>query len=587
MASDSKLRSVMHLMQYLWPNDYGIRFRVVFSLFCLVIGKLLSMLIPVAYKHAVDDLSSKNTVSTIVISILISYGLARISSQIFNELRDSVFAKVGQRGVRMVALTVFEHMHSLSMRFHITRKTGGVSRSIERGTKAIEAMLRYALHNIIPTIFEIVMVSGMLWYVYGLEYAITTIITMVAYVVFTLLISEWRTSFVKQMNSIDNASSAKAVDSLMNFETVKYFSNEAHESQEFNQYLLKYENASVKSSYTLSMLNIGQGVIISIGLVVIMILAANGIRNNNLTAGDFVLLNTYIIQLSVPLNMLGFAYREIKSAILNIHDMFMLLDIPQEVQDVENATALTISKGEVVFRNVGFSYNENRTILYDINFIINAGKSLAIVGASGAGKSTISRLLFRFYDINHGAIEIDGQDIRNVTQDSLRKSIGIVPQDTVLFNDTIFYNIAYGNFNASYEEVIAASKRAHIHDFIMSLPEQYDSLVGERGLKLSGGEKQRVAIARTILKNPRIYIFDEATSALDTNTEKMIQASLKEISENKTTLIIAHRLSTIIHADEIVVIDGGHIIGRGSHKDLLSKKGLYFHLWSKQQEESR
>lgn len=540
-----------------------------------------------AYKYAVDDLSSNNNASTIMISILISYGLARISSQIFNELRDSVFAKVGQRGIRLVAVTVFEHMHSLSMRFHITRKTGGVSRSIERGTKAIESILRYALHNIIPTIFEIVMVSGMLWYVYGVEYAITTIFTMIAYVIFTLLISEWRTSFVKQMNAVDNAVSTKAVDSLINFETVKYFGNEAYESQEFNQYLLKYEVASVKSSYTLSMLNIGQGVIISIGLVIIMFLAARGIYQDHLTAGDFVLLNTYIIQLSVPLNMLGFAYREIKSAILNIHDMFMLLDIPPEVQDIDDAQAINISKGEVVFENVGFSYNENRTILHDISFTIQSGKTLAIVGVSGAGKSTISRLLFRFYDITKGAIKIDGQDIRDVTQLSLRKAIGIVPQDTVLFNDTIFYNIAYGNREASYDEVIFASKRAHIHDFIMSLPEKYDSMVGERGLKLSGGEKQRVAIARTILKNPQIYIFDEATSALDTSTEKLIQGSLKEISENKTTLIIAHRLSTIIHADEIIVIDEGRIIERGTHADLILQKGVYSHLWSKQQEQSR
>jgi ABC-type transport system involved in Fe-S cluster assembly fused permease/ATPase subunit len=583
----NKISSMTALAKYLWPDDLGIRLRVIFSMICLVLGKAVAMMIPVAYKYSVDGLSAHDKTSITLFAILIAYGLARISSQAFNELRDGIFARVGQRAIRVVALSVFRHVHDLSMRFHVTRKTGGLSRSIERGTNGIESILRYSLYNIIPTLFEIVMVCFLLWYVYDFVFALVTFSTMVCYVAYTLFVSEWRVSFVRKMNELDNQASTKAVDSMLNFETVKYFCNEDYEAKRFNESLIEREDASVKNSFSLSVLNIGQGIIISLGLVIVMILAMRGIQNHIMTVGDFVLLNAYLIQLSIPLNMLGFAYREIKSAIINMDDMFKLLDIPLEIQDKEDAEDISVSSGIVAFENVGFAYNPDREILKDISFTIDGGKTLAIVGESGAGKSTISRLLFRFYDVTNGRITIDGQDIRDVTQKSVRSVIGIVPQDTVLFNDTIYHNIAYGNSAASQEEVIKASKYARIHDFVMSLPQAYDTVVGERGLKLSGGEKQRVAIARTILKNPQIYVFDEATSALDTNTEKAIQSSLQELSAHKTTLIIAHRLSTIIGADEIIVIDGGQIVERGTHRELLGQMGRYARLWERQQEELR
>jgi ATP-binding cassette subfamily B protein len=579
-----KINVLSSLAPYLWSNNWYLRFRIISSIICLILAKAIGLAIPMAYKQAVDVLTNKSSES-IFIGILLAYGGARIFSVIFNELRDAIFARVGQRATRAIALRVFEHMHNLSLRFHITRKTGGISRSIERGTKGIETLLRYSLFNIIPTCFEILLVCGILWIIYGLWFSLITFTTMVAYVFFTLRISQWRISFVRQMNETENQSSTKAIDSLLNFETVKYFGNEAYEAERFNQSLIKYENAAVKSYATLSILNIGQGAIIAIGLISVMFLAALGIKNGSMTVGDFVLVNTYIIQLSIPLYMLGFAYREIKSSIINMEDMFNLLNIPPEIIEQENAKSLQIFKGRVIFNKVKFAYDPNRIILNDINFVIETGKTLAVVGESGAGKSTISRLLFRFYDVTAGQITIDGQDIRSVTQKSLRQSIGIVPQDTVLFNDTIYYNIAYGNTKATYNDIINAAISSHIHEFIISLPEGYNSMVGERGLKLSGGEKQRIAIARTILKKPRIYIFDEATSALDTNTEKSIQGSLKELAVNHTTLIIAHRLSTIIDADEIIVIDDGYIVERGTHRELLLLEGRYAQLWYKQQEE--
>ncbi|HJD67268.1 MAG TPA: ABC transporter ATP-binding protein/permease [Rickettsia endosymbiont of Bembidion lapponicum] len=576
--------SFYSLLPYLWSRDFNIRLRIVTSLICLLLAKVINIFVPIVYKYVIDGLN-KNLALSVTIGMIMVYGGTKIFVQIFNELRNIIFSKVGHQATRLIALNVFKHMHNLSMRFHITRKTGGLSRSIERGTKGIEAVLRYSLFNILPTSVEIILVSGILWYVYGIWFSFTILVTMSIYVLYTFLISTWRISFAREMNQSDNTANNRAIDSLLNFETVKYFSNEEYEASKFNEALQSYEKSATKTTNSLSILNIGQDVIISLGLVALMILSATKINQGKMTVGDLIMVNTYLFQLSIPLSILGFAYREIKNALVGMEDMFNLLDIPEEVEDAKDAKELTILKGEVAFKEVNFAYNQERPILHNISFTIDSGKTLAIVGSSGAGKSTISRLLFRFYDINSGSITIDGQDIRGVTQSSLRKSIGIVPQDTVLFNDTIYYNIAYGDNLASYDEVIAASKNAHIHEFITSLPEGYNTQVGERGLKLSGGEKQRIAIARTLLKNPSIYVFDEATSSLDTKTEKLIQASLKEISEHYTTLIIAHRLSTIIDADEIIVLDSGYIVERGNHKTLLQQKGYYAELWYKQQEE--
>ncbi|MGX6960365.1 MAG: ABCB family ABC transporter ATP-binding protein/permease [Rickettsia endosymbiont of Pentastiridius leporinus] len=586
LKNNNHKNSFYSLLPYLWAKDFNIRLRIVASLICLLLAKVINIFVPVVYKYVIDGLNN-NLALSVIIGIIIAYGGTKICVAIFNELRNIIFSKVGHRATRFVALNVFRHMHNLSMRFHITRKTGGLSRSIERGTKGIETVLRYSLFNIIPTSVEIILVSGMLWYIYGIWFAVTILVTMIIYVIFTFLISTWRISFAREMNQSDNTANNRAIDSLINFETVKYFGNEEYEAVKFNEALQIYEKSATKTTNSLSILNIGQDVIMSLGLVSLMILSAIHINQGKMTIGDLIMVNTYLFQLSIPLSMLGFAYREIKNALVSMEDMFKFLDIPAEVKDAVDAKELTISKGEVAFENVSFAYNLERPILHNISFTIKSGKTLAIVGSSGAGKSTISRLLFRFYDINSGNIIIDGQDIREVTQASLRKSIGIVPQDTVLFNDTIYYNIAYGNNAASYDEVIAASKNAYIHEFITSLPEGYDTQVGERGLKLSGGEKQRIAIARTILKNPVIYVSDEATSSLDTKTEKLIQASLKEISAHHTTLIIAHRLSTIIDADEIIVLDNGYIVERGNHKSLLQQKGYYAELWYKQHEEEK
>lgn len=576
--------SFYSLLPYLWSKEFNIRLRIVTSLICLLLAKVINIFVPIVYKYVIDGLN-KNLAISVIIGMIMVYGGTKIFVQIFNELRNIIFSKVGHQATRLIALNVFKHMHNLSMRFHITRKTGGLSRSIERGTKGIEAVLRYSLFNILPTSVEIILVSGILWYVYGIWFSFTILVTMSIYVLYTFLISTWRISFAREMNQSNNTANNRAIDSLLNFETVKYFSNEEYEASKFNEALQIYEKSATKTTNSLSILNIGQDVIISLGLVALMILSATKINQGKMTVGDLIMVNTYLFQLSIPLSILGFAYREIKNALVGMEDMFNLLDIPEEVEDAKDAKELTILKGEVAFKEVNFAYNQERPILHNISFTIDSGKTLAIVGSSGAGKSTISRLLFRFYDINSGSITIDGQDIRKVTQSSLRKAIGIVPQDTVLFNDTIYYNIAYGDNSASYDEVIAASKNAHIHEFITSLPEGYETQVGERGLKLSGGEKQRIAIARTLLKNPSIYVFDEATSSLDTKTEKLIQASLKEISEHYTTLIIAHRLSTIIDADEIIVLDNGYIVERGNHKTLLKQKGYYAELWYKQQEE--
>jgi ATP-binding cassette subfamily B protein len=578
----------LHLIwPYLWPKGHlGLKCRFLLAILALILAKVATLLTPLFFKEAVNQLSIQNDLLyTIPIGMILAYGLARLLSSFFTEIRDAIFATVGQQAVRDIGLKVFEHLHNLGLRFHLERQTGGLSRAIERGTKGIEGLLQFLTFNIVPTCVEIIMVSVLLWQLYDYRYAVLTLLTMLSYITFTLVVTEWRIRFVREMNETDSDASTKSVDSLLNFETVKYFNNEHHEAQRFDVALKGYQRAAVKSKLSLSFLNMGQAIIISAGLIWIMTLAALEIKEQTLTVGDFVALNTYLIQLYIPLFMLGFAYREVKIAMVNLESMFSLLHIPPEVMDKIDAHPLHFESGEIVFDRVSFHYHPSRPILHNIDFHVPAGKTVAIVGASGAGKSTISRLLFRFYDVTDGKILIDGQDIRTVTQDSLRKLIGIVPQDTVLFNDTIEYNIAYGRPSAPREEIIQASKNAQIHRFIESLPEGYQTRVGERGLKLSGGEKQRVAIARTLLKKPKIFLFDEATSALDTRTERQIQASLKQLSAHHTTMIIAHRLSTIVDADQILVLDQGEIVERGTHHELLEKQGLYATMWQRQQEE--
>jgi ATP-binding cassette subfamily B protein len=584
-----ELRALKGLLPYLWPRDsFELRARVVVALLLLVAGKLASIGVPFLYKRAVDALSpAGGGFVAVPVAIIIAYGFARIMAQSFNELRNALFTKVGQRAVRRIALATFHHLHALSLRFHLERRTGGLSRAIERGVQGIDFLLSFMVFNIAPTIFEIVVVCAILWRLYDWIFAALTFSTMLLYIVFTIAVTDWRVVFRREMNERNSEANSKAVDSLLNFETVKYFANEAHEAQRYDRALAGYERASVKSQTTLAWLNIGQGAIIAAGLVAVMILAARGITRGRMTVGDFVLVNAYLLQLYTPLNFLGVVYRNIKQSLTDLEQMMALIDIRPEIEDALGAPALAVGRGEVRFRDVGFGYDPRRQILSGIDFTIPPGKTLAIVGPSGAGKSTIARLVFRFYDVDEGAIEIDGEDIRGVTQSSLRRAIGVVPQDTVLFNDTIFYNIAYGRPDASREEVAAAARLAHIDDFVRSLPDGYDTMVGERGLKLSGGEKQRVAIARVILKAPRILIFDEATSALDTKTEREIQASLAEVSARRTTLIIAHRLSTIIEADEILVLEQGAIVERGRHAELLARHGVYAAMWARQQEEGR
>lgn len=584
---NTDLKSLRKLWPYLWPkNQAPIKWRFILAILALFASKAATLAVPLLFKEIIDhlNLTTTSTLALIPLSLIFAYGLARLLSAAFNEIRDGIFAVVTQKAVRHVGLQVFRHVHALSLRFHLDRQTGGLSRIIERGTKGIENLLQFLTFNIVPTLVEIVLVCLLLWTIYEIPFALITLVTLISYIGFTLIVTEWRISFVKTMNSKDNEATTKAVDSLLNYETVKYFNNEAHEAKRFDHALVGYQNAAIKSKLSLSFLNIGQALIITVGLVLVMWLAMNRIQTNTMTVGDFVALNTYLMQLYMPLFMLGFAYREVKISLVNMDSMFTLLDVPSEIKDKANAPNLRFKKGEIKFEDVSFAYNSDRPILEKLSFTIPAGKTLAIVGASGAGKSTISRLLFRFYDATTGRILIDGQDIRDVTQDSLRRLIGIVPQDTVLFNDTILYNIAYGNPEASKEDSIQAAKSAHIYKFISSLPEGFDARVGERGLKLSGGEKQRIAIARTILKKPKIFLFDEATSALDTHTEKAIQRSLNSLSKDHTTLIIAHRLSTVIDADEIIVLDQGTIVERGTHQQLLTIQGTYYEMWQRQQQ---
>lgn len=584
-ARYADLNVVRRLLPYLWlKGPLNIRLRVIAAILLLVAAKVTTVYVPIIYKQAVDTLSTPTGAVAVPLGLLLAYGGARIASAAFAELREIVFARVAQNAIHIVALETFRHLHRLSLRFHLERQTGGLSRAIERGTNGIDNLLHYLLFQIFPTVLEITMVGTILWGLYDFWFAAVTLATIAAYVVYTLAITQWRIKFRRQMIEAESEANTKAIDSLLNYETVKYFCNEEHEARRFDQALTAYERAGVKSANSLSLLNAGQATIIAIGVTVIMILAARGVADGRMTIGDFVLVNTYLIQLYLPLNFLGMVYRELRQSLIDMQAMFQLLEIDVEVPDAPGAAPLRISGGAIEFYDVTFGYDPRRPILRGLSFSVPAGKTVAIVGPSGAGKSTISRLLFRFYDVDGGAIRIDGQDIRDVTQESLRAAIGIVPQDTVLFNDTIYYNIAYGRPDATPAEVESAARAARIHDFIMTLPDGYQTRVGERGLKLSGGERQRVAIARTILKRPPILLFDEATSALDTRTEKSIQESLRALSEGVTTLVIAHRLSTVVDADEIIVLEGGQVVERGRHADLLAKGGIYAAMWARQAE---
>ncbi|WP_334129345.1 ABCB family ABC transporter ATP-binding protein/permease [Sneathiella sp.] len=584
--SRGHLQTLRTLASYLWMDGRrDLKARVIIAAVLIILAEVASVYSPYLMKFIVDAMTGDvSPVIVMPIGLIVAFGIARILTQSFSELRDAVFAKVGQNAIRQVALKTFRHLHQLSLRFHLERQTGGLNRVIERGTKSIEFLLRFMLFNIVPTLLKILFVSGILLVEYGWELSLITFVTLVTYIVFTVTVTEWRLRFRRTMNEKDSEANTKAIDSLINFETVKYFGNENHEARRFDAALASYEVAAVKSNTTLALLNVGQGVVISAGLVAVMLITAKGVVNGIYTVGDFVAIHAFIMLLMTPLNFLGFVYREIKQSLVDMEKMFELLTISREVGDLPGATPLRPGGGEVVFHHVNFGYESNRQILHDVSFTVPPGKTTALVGPSGAGKSTISRILFRFYDVDSGYVAIDGQKINEVTQESLRAAIGIVPQDTVLFNDTIRYNIGYGRPGASDEEIAEAARLASIDKFIAELPDGYNTMVGERGLKLSGGEKQRVAIARTILKRPLILLFDEATSALDSRTEKEIQGSLAEVSRDRTTLIIAHRLSTVIDADEIIVLDKGRIVERGRHADLLAMEGQYAAMWARQQE---
>ena len=591
----SNWETIKSLAPFLWPKgDTTARLRVVVATLFLILAKVANVYVPWFNARAVDALSQGHGVVRVLavpVGLILGYGLVRLASAGFGELRDAVFAAVQQRTVRRVALQTFEHMHKLSLRFHLDRQTGGVSRAIERGSAGIEQVLRLAVFNILPTLIELVLVTVIMWRVFDWRFAAVTFGAVATYIAFTLSFASWRVRFRRTMNENDTVAQSKAVDSLLNYETVKYFGNEQHEARRFDTALAGYERAAVKSQVTLNMLNLGQAAIIALGLAVIMLMAAQGVVAGHMSVGKFVLANTYLAQLYVPLNFLGFAYNTIQQGLVDMEQMFRLLDVDQEVQDSAGAIQLAghLAGGEpcsVAFEDVQFGYTPAREILKGISFSVPAGRKVAIVGPTGAGKSTISRLLFRFYDVTTGSVQIDGRDLRDYTQASLRAAIGVVPQDTVLFNDTIRYNIAYGRPDATQEEIEHAARVAQVHDFVLRMPDGYDTRVGERGLKLSGGEKQRVAIARTVLKDPRILILDEATSALDSRTERDIDAALRAVSGGRTTLVIAHRLSTVVDADEIIVLVDGRIAERGSHRQLLEQNGVFARMWELQAQQA-
>jgi ATP-binding cassette subfamily B protein len=578
------LSTLRELLPFLW----NYRGRVVFALGFLVLAKIANVGVPLVLKEIVDRLEATGGIVVILpLAFLLLYGALRLASSLFNELRDSVFARVRHGATRNVSVKVLEHLHKLSLRYHLERKTGGLSRDIDRGARSISSLLNYMVFSLLPTLVEIALIAGILLANYSAWFTVITFASVIIYIMFTMKITEWRMKYRITMNAMDSTANTQAIDSLINYETVKYFGNESHELQRYDDSLQQWEGAAVKSQTSLSTLNFGQALIIAIGVTLIMILAAQGVVNGTMTLGDLVLVNAFLLQLFIPLNFLGIVYSQVKHALADMQMMFDVLKKEPEITDREDARELDTGNADVRFDKVSFAYEKNRPILHDISFSIPPGRKVAVVGPSGAGKSTLARLLFRFYDIADGRILINGQDIRSVTQDSLRRAIGIVPQDTVLFNESLYYNIAYARHSASRSDIEEAARLANIHDFIMSLPQGYETVVGERGLKLSGGEKQRVAIARAILKNPKILVFDEATSSLDSHSEQLILAALREVAAHHTTLVIAHRLSTIVDADLILVMDAGRIVEQGSHQSLLEEQGYYARLWTLQQEERR
>jgi len=581
LAARADLGVIRKLLPYLW--EY--RGRVLLALAFLVAAKLANISVPIVMKRIVDGLSGPAAVVAVPVAALAAYGLLRLSSTLFNELRDVVFVKVAQSAMRRIALEIFHHLHALSLRFHLERQTGGLTRDIERGTRGISTLLSFMVFSVLPTLLEMALVTGFLIWQFDVWFGVITVAAIVCYIALTFMISEWRTKHRREMNEMDSKANSRAIDSLLNYETVKYFGNERFEAERYDENLRRYERAAVTSESSLGLLNSVQAMVIALAVSLLMWRAAEGIVGGGLTLGDLVMVNALLIQLYIPLNFLGVMYREIKQALVDMEKMFRLLGENREVQDPPGAQPLAVSGGAIRFEDVDFSYDGVRPILHGVSFVVPAGRKVAVVGASGSGKSTLARLLFRFYDVNRGRITIDGQDLREVTQGSVRAAIGVVPQDTVLFNDTIYYNIAYGRPDATRAEVENAARVAHIGAFIEGLPGRWETTVGERGLKLSGGEKQRVSIARTLLKQPPILVFDEATSALDSHTEKSIQAELVEIARNHTTLVIAHRLSTIIDADEILVMDQGRIVERGSFRSLMAAQGRFAEMWQLQQEQ--
>ncbi len=584
---ETSARRDLNALRSLFPYLWRYRGRVILAFGLLILAKVANVSVPLVLKQIIDALDvSQNPMVVLPTALILAYGTLRLAASLFGELRDAVFAKVTQGAIRSIAVEVFRHLHELSLRFHLERKTGGVSRDIERGTRGLGFLLNFMVFNIIPTLVEIGLVIGILLLNYDAWFGIITFASIAAYITYTLVVTEWRMKFRRTMNEMDSRANTRAIDSLLNYETVKYFGNEAFETRRYGEQMAQWEQAAIKNQTSLSALNFGQGAIIATGMTLLIYLAAQRVTTGEMTLGDLVLVNAFLLQLYMPLNFLGFVYREIKHSLADLEKMFGLLEKHAEITDKPGAPDLVVEGGEIRFEKVDFGYTPERQILFGVDFTVPAGKKVAVVGHSGAGKSTLSRLLFRFYDVTGGRILIDGQDIREVTQHSLRAAIGIVPQDTVLFNDTIYYNIAYGNPEADREAVLEAARMAHLDHFIDSLPEGYETLVGERGLKLSGGEKQRIAIARALLKRPKIMVFDEATSSLDSKSEQAILQTLRETASRYTTLVIAHRLSTIVDADLILVMEHGRIVERGSHRELLARGGLYAHMWELQQHET-